>query len=96
MLAAAAVGAQLEAFEPALVDPLEHDRAGSVAEEDERRTVGPVEDLREHVAADDERLLREAGRDHRVRLREGVDEARAPGEEVVRSRLGRRQEIGEK
>ena len=95
VLAAAAVGAQLEAFEPALGDPLHHDRAGSVAEEDECRTVGPVENLREHVSADNERLLRETARDHCVGLREGVDEARAAGEEVVGGRLGSRQEVGE-
>ena len=67
----AAVGAELEAEEAALVDVLEHDGAGAVAEEDERRAVGPVEDLREDVAADHERALREARRDG------GVSPARA-------------------
>src|SRR4029453_1307266 len=86
-----AVGAEPEAEEAAVLDALEHDRSGPVAEEDERRAVGPVEDLRQDVAADDERLLREAGRDHRMRLRQRVDEARATREEVVRGRVGCRQ-----
>ena len=58
----AAVGAELEAEEAALVHPLHHDRARAVPEEHERRAVVPVEDLRENVAADDERPLREARR----------------------------------
>ena len=48
------------------LDALEQHRARTVAEEDERRAVGPVEDPREHVAADDERALREPGGDHPV------------------------------
>ena len=60
---ARAVGAELEAEEAALVDVLEHDRACAVAEEDERRAVRPVEHLRQDVAADHERALREARRD---------------------------------
>src|SRR5579864_8678120 len=50
--AAGAVGAELEAEEAALVDPLEHDRPGSIPEQDQRRAVGPVEHAREDVAAD--------------------------------------------
>ena len=42
----------------------EHDRAGAVAEEDAGRAIGPVEDAREGLGADDQRLLRLAGRDH--------------------------------
>ena len=95
LVAAAAVRAQLEAEEAALVDALEHDRAGAVAEEHERRAVGPVEDLGEHVAADDERPLREPGRDHAVGLRERVHEARAAGEQVVGGGVGHAERVGE-
>ena len=55
----------------------------------------PVEDLREHVAADDERVLREPGRDHRVRLRDRVHEAGAAGEQVVGGRVGHPERVGE-
>jgi hypothetical protein len=55
-----AVGAELETEEAAVVDRLHHHRPRAVAEEDDRGTVGPVEDLREHVATDDERLAGEA------------------------------------
>src|SRR5206468_3150518 len=47
LLAAAAVRAQLETEEAAALDALEHHGPGSVAEEDERRPVAPVEDARE-------------------------------------------------
>src|SRR5437868_6556227 len=60
VLAARPVGPELEAEEALLGGRLEHDGARSVAEQDERRAVVPVEDAREEVAADDERLLREA------------------------------------
>ena len=95
VLAAAAVRAELEAEEAALVDRLDHDRAGAVAEEDERRAVVPVEDLREHVAADDERALREARRRPCVRLRDRVHEAGAAGEQVVGGRVGHPERVGE-
>ena len=94
-VAAAAVGAELEAEEPALLDRLHHDRARAVAEEDERRAVVEVEDLREHVAADDERAAREPGGEHPVRLRDRVDEAGAPGEQVVRRGVGHPELVGE-
>src|SRR5215475_5084480 len=42
---AATVGAELEAEKAALGRPLEDDSAGAVTEEDERRAVGPVQDL---------------------------------------------------
>ena len=74
---------------------LEHDRTGAVAEEDERRAVAPVEDLREHVAADDERALCQPGGEHRVRLRDRVDEACAAGREVVRGGVGHPERVGE-
>ena len=61
MLAAGAVGAELEAEESTRVDRLQHDGASAVPEQDERRAIIPVEDLRQHVAPDDERG-REAGR----------------------------------
>ena len=84
MHAAAAVGAELEAEEAAALDGLHDHRAGAVAEQDERRAVVPVEDLREDVAADHERLAREAGCEHPVGLRDRVHEAGAAGEQVVR------------
>ncbi len=62
---------------------LEDDCAGAVAEQDERRAVGPVEDLRENVGADHERTAREAGDDGAVALGERVHEARAAGGDVV-------------
>ena len=72
---------------PPLDDRLHHDRAGAVAEEHERRAVVPVEDLREQVATDDERLLGEPRRQHAVRLRDRVHEAGAAGEQVVGGRV---------
>src|SRR5262245_17360009 len=45
VLAAGPVRAELEAEEAARLDALEHDRAGTVAEEHERGAVVPVEDL---------------------------------------------------
>ena len=77
-----------------MLDALHHDRSCAVAEEHERRAVGPVEDLREDVAADDERALREAGREHRVRLRDRVDESGAAGGEVVGGRVGHAERVG--
>src|SRR4051794_17445597 len=46
-LAAPSVGPELEAEKAPVGRRLEHDRARAVAEEDERRTVLPVEDPRE-------------------------------------------------
>ena len=43
-----------------------HHRAGAVAEQHAGRAVGPVEDAREGLGADDQRLLRLAGLDQRV------------------------------
>ena len=94
VLAAAAVGAELEAEEAAALDRLHHDRAGAVAEEHERRAVVPVEDLREHVAADDERPLRETRREHPVGLRDRVHEAGAAGEQVVGGGVGAPERVG--
>ena len=88
VLATGAVRAELEAEEASAGDRLHHDRAGTVAEEHERRAVVPVEDLREHVAADDERAFRETAREHPVRLGDRVHEARAAGEQVVGAGVG--------
>ena len=74
---------------PPRSDALEHDRAGAVAEEDERRAVLPVEDARQEVAADHERALREPAGEHPVGLRERVHEAGAAGGEVVGGRVRR-------
>src|SRR3990172_5895075 len=82
VLAAAAVSAELEPEKTALVDRLHHDRAGTVAEEDERRPVVPVEDLRQDVAAHDQRPPRQARREHGVRLRDGIDEPRTTPEQA--------------
>jgi hypothetical protein len=79
VLAAAPVRAELEPQEAAVGHRLHDDGARPVSEEDERRAIVPVEDLREEVAADDERPPREARRDHAVGLREGVHETRAAG-----------------
>ena len=87
VLAPAAVRAELEADEPAPLDRLHDDRTGAVPEEDERRAVLPVEDLREHVSTDHERASREPRREHPVRLGDRVDEAGAAGEKVVGGRL---------
>ena len=95
VLAAAAVGAQLEAEKAALLDPLDHDRARSVAEQNERGAVGPVEDLGQDVTADHERPLREARRDHPVCLGERVHEPRAAGEQVVGRRIGHSERVRE-
>ena len=41
-----------------------------------------------YIGADDERPLREPGGDHRVRLRDRIHEACAPGEQIVGGRVG--------
>ena len=74
---------------PAALNPLEHDRAGAVAEQHARRAVVPVHHLRQEVAADDERAVREPAGEHRVRLGDGVDEARTPGRQIVGGRRRR-------
>ena len=89
------VGAELEAEEAALGHTLHHNRAGAVAEEDAGRAVAPVHEFREHVAADDERLLRQPGRDHAVRLGDRVHEAGTPGGEVVGGRVPGAEPVGE-
>ena len=94
VLAAGAVGAELEGEEACLLRRLEHDRAGAVSEQDDRRAVGPVEDAGKHVAADHERAPREARRHHPVGLRKRVHEAGAAGGEVVRGRVLRAQLVG--
>jgi hypothetical protein len=81
--------------EAAVVDRLHHDRTGAVPEQHERRAVFPVEDLREHVAADDEGASRKPRHEHRVRLRDGVHESRAAGEEVVGSGTRHAERVGE-
>src|SRR6187402_1126860 len=63
----------------ATVCALDDRRARAVAEEDARRAVGPVHDLRERLRPHDEGLLRDAARDDAVRLGEPVEEARAGG-----------------
>ena len=71
-----------------------HDRSGSVPEQHARGAIVPVHDLREQVGADDERAAADPGGEHRVRLRDGVDESRAPGREVVGARLRRAELVG--
>src|SRR5207244_7536931 len=83
--APAAVCAQLEAEEAAALEPFELDGPGPVAEEDEGRPVGPVEDPREDVSADDERALGQAAGENPVGLRERVHTPRAAGRRVVGS-----------
>ena len=90
VLTAAAVCAELEAEKAATRDGLHHDRPRSVAEQHQRRAVAPVEDLREHVAPDHERAAGEAGGEHPVGLRDGVDEPGAAREQVVGGRVAAR------
>ena len=52
----AAVGVQLGGEDAGRVARLEHDRAGAVAEQHAGGAVLEVEDAREHLGADDERL----------------------------------------
>src|SRR5262249_7312525 len=85
VLSARTVGAELEPEEPATGDRLHDDGAGSVAEEYERRAIAPIEDLREYVAADDERSPGQPPGEHPVRLCDRVHEPRAAGEQVVRT-----------
>src|SRR6476646_1941114 len=92
---AASVGAELEAEEAARVDLLQDNRPGAVAEQDERRAIVPVEDLGQHVSADDERAIREPGREHRLGLRDRVDEACATGREVVGGGVRHAERVGE-
>src|SRR6185437_14086677 len=94
VLAAGPVRSELETQESRLAGRLEDDRPGAVPEKDERRAVFPVENAREQVAADDERLLRQAARDHPVCLRDRVDEPGATGGEVIGGGLGRPEPVG--
>ena len=82
-------------MKPPLLDRLHDDCAGAVSEEDERRAVLPVEDLREHVSSDHERASRETRREHPVGLRDRVDESRAAREQVVGRRLRHPERIRE-
>ena len=95
MLASRAVGAELEAEEAAAVDRLHHDRARAVAEKHERRAVVPVEDLREHVAADHERASREAAASMPYACATRVHEPGAAREQVVGGRVVRPERVGE-
>ena len=65
------------------------DRAGAVAKQDARRTVGVVENARHHVGADDERVIVGAGRHQLARRRQGVGEGRARGAQVEAPRVTR-------
>ena len=93
--AARPVGSELEAEEAALADALENDRAGPVSEQHGRPPVAPVQDLREHVPADDQRPLREAPGEHPVGLGDGVHEARAASGEIVGACVMRAQLVRE-
>ena len=94
-VAAAAVGAELEPEEPTRVDDLHDDRAGAVAEEHERRAIGPVEDLGEDVSADDERALGQPRREHGVGLCDRVDEPGTAGGQVVGGGIGHPEGVGQ-
>src|SRR5881409_531142 len=80
---ARAVGAELEAEEATGLDPLENHSTGAIPEDDAGGPVRPVDDLRENVSADNERVAPEPGREHRRRLRQGIHEAGATGGQVV-------------
>ena len=67
----AAVGAEVRGQHAAVAarrrcPRLQHHRAGAVAEQHAGRAVGPVEDAREGLRADDQRALGLAGADQRV------------------------------
>ena len=62
-------------------------RARAVSEEDARRAVGPVEDARQALRADDERLLVGVEVDESARLLERVDEPRARRLQVEGARV---------
>ena len=56
---------------------LEHDRAGTVAEQDAGAAILPVEHAAEGLCADHQRLRAHAGAQQRIGGRERVEEARA-------------------
>src|SRR5439155_23526155 len=58
---------------------LQHDGAGSIAEEHARGAVFPVQEARERLSSDPDRVLDRAGDDHTARDRERGYEARACG-----------------
>src|SRR4051812_16136397 len=59
-----------------------HDRAGTIAEQDAGGAILPIEDAAESLRTDDERGFGRAGAQHRVRDREGVEEAGTDGMDV--------------
>ena len=96
LLPALAVRAELEALEAPVRDAPDHDRARSVSEKDAGRAVVPVDDLRERLGADDQRVSRQPTCHRPVRLRERVHEAGAAGGKVVGSGIRRPELRGEK
>ena len=82
-----AVGAEVPAEQlPGAFDGFEHDRTGTVSEQDRGAPVLPVDDPRQRLGTDDQDLVG-ARTDEAVRGDEGVDEARAGGVEVERTAL---------
>src|SRR5204862_3167886 len=92
---ALAVAAELEAEEAALRYALHDDRAGSVPEENGGATVAPVEDPREDVPTDHQRVACQSCGDHAVALGDCVHEAGATGGEVVGGRIRRAELVGD-
>ena len=61
---------------------LEHQCAGTIAEENAGRAVGPVEDAREGLGADDQHALGHAAADIEISGCHGIDEARTDGLDI--------------
>ena len=83
-----AVGAPDRRADGRLVARPDHDRAGTVAEDERRRPVVGVGEVRELLAADDQHVLGAATAHHVVGQRDAVAEAGAGGGQVDRGGAG--------
>ncbi len=61
---------------------LEHDRPGTVAEEDTGATIRPVENARKRFRTDHQRTPVRSGTDELVGNSQGIDEAAADGLQI--------------
>src|SRR5450830_2129599 len=92
---AAAVVAQVEAEDAAVVGGLHEHGASAVAEEHAGAAVLPVDHLAEHLGADNEDVLVDVGRDEGRGDGEAVDEAGAAGLHVEGAGLGGADLVGD-
>src|SRR5450756_313754 len=92
---AAAVVAQVEAEDAAVVGGLHEHGAGAVAEEHAGAAVLPVDHLAEHLGADNEDVLVDVGRNEGRGDGEAVDEAGAAGLHVEGAGLGGADLVGD-